>query len=161
MRTRPIASVVLFLLLIAPGLACAQSGVALYVEAVMTGDVSVLHKLLDEGYVHIDVDGRVMNKRSFIKCIEWGSIQVDRLHLEEVATLRHSNTIISTGTLYFVGRTDGMPISSPKQRFTVIAEQTRDEERVLLFQATPLRIKSTEPARSGTSPHVKSGGREQ
>ena len=144
----------LFLLLIAPGSARAQSGVALYVEAVMAADVAVLYKLLDEGYVHIDVDGRVMNKRTFLKCIEWGSIQVDRLHLDDVTTLRYSNTIVSTGTLYFVGRTDGMPISSPKQRFTVISEQVRDEERILLFQATPLRIKSTEPGRSN-APNAK------
>ena len=156
MRTCRIqSSILLFLLLFAPGLVRAQSGVALYVEAVMTGDISVLHKLLDEEYIHIDVDGRVMNKRTFIRCIEWGSIQVDRLHLEEVTTLRYNSTNVSTGTLYFVGRTDGMPISSPKQRFTVISEQARNEERILLFQATPLRIKSTEPMRSNTPPNAK------
>jgi hypothetical protein len=147
----------LFLFLITPGPVSAQSGVALYVEAVMTGDVSTLHKLLDEEYMHIDVDGRVMNKRTFIKCIEWGSIQVDRLHLEAVSILHHGTAVVSTGTLYYVGRTDGMPISSPKQRFTVISAQARNEERILLFQATPLRIKSTEPARSSAPPHVKSG----
>lgn len=127
----------------------AESPLVLYMEAVMTTDVPALEKLLNDRFVSIDVDGRVMNKRTFLKSLEWGSIQVDRLHLEEARLLHFGNTAIATGTLYFVGRTDGMPVSRPKQRFTLIAEEGRKEGQILLYQATPLRIKSTEPARAG------------
>ncbi len=126
--------------------AAGPSAIAQYIEAVMTADVPLLRNLLDEGFVYIDVDGRVMNKRTFLKSIEWGSIEVDRLHLEDVVARRYGTTTVATGSLYFVGRTDGMPISSPKQRFSIVAEEG-SEKHVLLFQATPLRIKSTEPAR--------------
>ena len=58
--------------------------VALYTEAVMTGDVSALEKLLAPNYWHVSSNGHIQDKENFITSIKNKDLVVDRLTLTNV-----------------------------------------------------------------------------
>ena len=69
-------------LCLAGGVAHAKADtVALYTEAVMTGDVPALEKLLAPNYWHVSSNGHIQDKENFIASIKNKELVVDRLTL--------------------------------------------------------------------------------
>ena len=120
--------------------------VALYTEAVMTGDIPALETLLAPNYWHIAGSGHIEDKEHFIQSIKNKEMVVDRLTITNVRTTMIGGATLMTGNGYFKG------ISQPAQpeglmRFTLVVVKNQNREQVVLFQATP--VVSTPDCRDG------------
>lgn len=111
--------------------------VALYTEAVMTGDIPALETLLAPNYWHIAGNGHIEDKEHFIQSIKNKELVVDRLTITNVRTTMIGGATLMTGNGYFKG------LSQPAQpeglmRFTLVIVKNQNREQVVLFQATPV-----------------------
>ena len=111
--------------------------VALYTEAVMTGDVSALEKLLAPNYWHVSSNGHIQDKENFITSIKNKDLVVDRLTLTKVRETKVGNTRLLTANGYFKG-TAVPALPQGLMRFTMVLANNNGKEQVALFQATPV-----------------------
>ena len=111
--------------------------VALYTEAVMTGDVSALEKLLAPNYWHVSSNGHIQDKENFITSIKNKDLVVDRLTLTNVRETKVGNTRLLTANGYFKG-TAVPALPQGLIRFTMVLANNNGKEQVALFQATPV-----------------------
>ena len=111
--------------------------VALYTEAVMTGDVSALEKLLAPNYWHVSSNGHIQDKENFITSIKNKDLVVDRLTLTNVRETKVGNTRLLTANGYFKG-TAVPALPQGLMRFTMVLANNNGKEQVALFQATPV-----------------------
>ena len=111
--------------------------VALYTEAVMTGDVSALEKLLAPNYWHVSSNGHIQDKENFITSIKNKDLVVDRLTLTNVRETKVGNTRLVTANGYFKG-TAVPALPQGLMRFTMVLANNNGKEQVALFQATPV-----------------------
>ena len=111
--------------------------VALYTEAVMTGDVSALEKLLAPNYWHVSPNGHIQDKENFITSIKNKALVVDRLTLTNVRETKVGNTRLLTANGYFKG-TAVPALPQGLMRFTMVLANNNGKEQVALFQATPV-----------------------
>lgn len=125
-------------LCLAGGVAHAKADtVALYTEAVMTGDVAALQKLLAPNYWHVSSNGHIQDKEHFIAGIKDKELVVDRLTLTNVRDTKVGNTRMLTANGYFKG-TAVPPLPQGLMRFTMVLANNNGQEQVALFQATPV-----------------------
>lgn len=111
--------------------------VALYTEAVMTGDVSALEKLLAPNYWHVSSNGHIQDKENVITSIKNKDLVVDRLTLTNVRETKVGNTRLITANGYFKG-TAVPALPQGLMRFTMVLANNNGKEQVALFQATPV-----------------------
>ncbi len=111
--------------------------VALYTEAVMTGDVSALEKLLAPNYWHVSSNGHIQDKENFLTSIKNKDLVVDRLTLTNVRETKVGNTRLLTANGYFKG-TAVPALPQGLMRFTMVLANNNGKEQVALFQATPV-----------------------
>ena len=120
--------------------ATAQSkadSVALYTEAVMTGDIPALETLLAPNYWHIGANGHIEDKEHFIQSIKNKELVVDRLTIINVRTTMIGGATLLTGNGYFKG-TAVPALPEGLMRFTLVVVKNQNREQVVLFQATPV-----------------------
>lgn len=126
------------LLLFMVGAAFAKADtVALYTEAVMTGDIPVLEKLLAPNYWHISANGHISDKEHFIKAIKDKALVVNRLTITNVRESKVGNTKLLTGN----GQLKGIavpPLPEGLMRYTMVIVDNKGKEQVALFQTTPV-----------------------
>lgn len=120
------------------GLAHAKADtVALYTEAVMTGDVPALETLLAPNYWHINANGHIEDKEHFINTIKSKELVIDRLTFTNARTALISDAKLITGTGYLKAKaTPALP--EGLMRITVVVITNKGREQVVLFQATPV-----------------------
>ena len=120
------------------GLAHAKADtVALYTEAVMTGDVPALETLLAPNYWHINANGHIEDKEHFINTIKNKELVIDRLTFTNARTALISDAKLITGTGYLKAKaTPALP--EGLMRITVVVIANKGREQVVLFQATPV-----------------------
>lgn len=123
----------------AGGMAHAKADtVALYTEAVMTGDIPVLEKLLAPNYWHVSSNGHIQDKENFIAGIKDKKLVVDRLTLTNVRETQVGDTRLLTANGYFKGTaTPALP--QGLMRFSMVIADNNGAEQVTLFQATPVK----------------------
>ncbi|MGE9984652.1 nuclear transport factor 2 family protein [Desulfovibrio sp. SGI.169] len=139
MKFIQLASLFLALALcLAGGVAHAKADtVALYTEAVMTGDIPVLEKLLAPNYWHVSSNGHIQDKENFIAGIKSKKLVVDRLTLTNVRETQVGNTRLLTANGHFKGTaTPALP--QGLMRFSMVLANNNGVEQVALFQATPV-----------------------
>ncbi|MDD4701678.1 MAG: nuclear transport factor 2 family protein [Desulfovibrio sp.] len=133
------ASLVCALVLcLSAGLAQAKADtVALYTEAVMTGDIPALQTLLAPNYWHIAGNGHIEDKEHFIESIKNKELVVNRLTISNVRTTIIGGATLLTGNGYFKGTV--VP-AQPEglMRFTLVVVKNQNRDQVVLFQATPV-----------------------
>ncbi|WP_165176275.1 nuclear transport factor 2 family protein [Desulfovibrio sp. ZJ369] len=126
-------------LCVAGGVAHAKADtVALYTEAVMTGDVPVLEKLLAPNYWHISANGHIRDKEHFIQSIKSKALVVDRLTITNVRETMIGNTRLLTGNGFLKGTTVP-PLPQGLMRYTMVIADNNGTQQVVLFQATPVQ----------------------
>ena len=120
------------------GLAHAKADtVALYTEAVMTGDIPALETLLAPNYWHINANGHIEDKEHFINTIKNKELVIDRLTFTNARTALISDAKLITGTGYLKAKaTPALP--EGLMRITVVVIANKGREQVVLFQATPV-----------------------
>lgn len=133
----------MFLLLLAlsltfTGTALAKADVTeLYAEALMTGDVEALDKLLAPNYWHVSANGHIQDKEHFLASIRDKNLVIDRIRLSNVRT-----TVMGTVTLVSAnGELRGTATPSLPQglmRYTMVLNKVGKDLKVVLFQATPV-----------------------
>jgi len=111
--------------------------VDLYTEAVMTGDIAALEKLLAPNYWHIGSNGHIQDKEHFIASIKDKKLIVNHLSLSNERETHIGETRLLTGNGQFKG------ISKPARpqglmRFTMVLVNNKGTEQVVLFQVTPV-----------------------
>lgn len=111
--------------------------VALYTEAVMTGDIPALETLLAPNYWHINANGHIEDKEHFINTIKSKELIIDRLTFTNARTAMISDAKLITGTGYLKAKaTPALP--EGLMRITVVVISNKGREQVVLFQATPV-----------------------
>lgn len=133
-----IPAILLLAILVMPGVALAKaSTVELYTNAVMTGDVALLEKLLAPNYWNIAPNGHIWDKAHFIASIKDKSLVVDRLSLANVRETKVGDTTLLTANGVFYGKSpDARPQGT--MRFTMVIADNNGQEQVALFQSTPV-----------------------
>ncbi len=125
-------------LCLAGGVAHAKADtVALYTEAVMTGDVPALENLLAPNYWHVSSNGHIQDKENFIASIKSKDLVVNRLTLTNVRETKVGNTRMLTANGYFKG-TAVPALPQGLMRFTMVLANNNGREQVALFQSTPV-----------------------
>ena len=110
---------------------------ALYIEAVMTGDIPSLETLLAPNYWHINANGHIEDKEHFINTIKSKELVIDRLTFTNARTALISDAKLITGTGYLKAKaTPALP--EGLMRITVVVITNKGREQVVLFQATPV-----------------------
>ena len=111
--------------------------VALYTEAVMTGDIPALEALLAPNYWHIGANGHIEDKEHFIQSIKNKELVVDRLTILNARTALIGGAQLVTGNGYFKGiAVPALP--EGLMRFTLVLVKNQGREQVVLFQTTPV-----------------------
>lgn len=125
-------------LCLAGGVAHAKADtVALYTEAVMTGDAPALEKLLAPNYWHISANGHIQDKEHFIASIKSKDLVVNRLTITNVRATMIGKTKLITGNGYLKGVTIP-PLPEGMMRYTMVLTDNKGTQQVVLFQATPV-----------------------
>ena len=110
---------------------------ALYIEAVMTGDIPALETLLAPNYWHISANGHIEDKEHFINTIKNKELIIDRLTFTNARTAMISDAKLITGTGYLKGKATP-PLREGLMRITILVVSNKGREQVVLFQATPV-----------------------
>ena len=111
--------------------------VALYTEAVMTGDIPALEALLAPNYWHIGANGHIEDKEHFVQSIKNKELVVDRLTILNARTALIGGAQLVTGNGYFKGiAVPALP--EGLMRFTLVLVKNQGREQVVLFQTTPV-----------------------
>lgn len=111
--------------------------VELYTEAVMTGDIPALEKILAPNYWHVGSNGHIQDKEHFIASIKDKQLIVNHLSLTNLRETQIGETRLLTANGQFKG------VSNPSRpqglmRFTMVLVNNQGKEQVSLFQATPV-----------------------
>ncbi len=125
-------------LCLAGGIAHAKADpVEQYTEAVMTGDIPVLEKLLAPNFWYIGSNGHIRDKAHFIEEIRDKKLVVDRMTLTNIRETRVGETRLLTANGVFHG-TSELPRPQGLMRYTMVLGDNKGAEQVVLFQATPV-----------------------
>ena len=125
--------------------------VALFIEAVMTRDTATLEKLLAANYLHINGNGYLQDKENFIAQLKNGKMIIDRLTITDVKASHYGDATMVTGTVVLRGKFDPK-LPQGLQRLTMVMEKKEGADKVILFQATPVRKDSRNPADMASAP---------
>lgn len=130
--------VLLFALCLGASLAQAKTDpVEQYTEAVLTGDIPVLEKLLAPNFWYIGAHGHIRDKAHFIQEIKDKKLVVNRMTLTNLRETRVGQTRLVTANGVFHG-TSEMPRPQGLMRYTMVLGDNKGNEQVVLFQATPV-----------------------
>lgn len=108
-----------------------------YTNAVITGDVPALEKLLAPNYWNIASNGHIWDKDHFINAIRDKELVVNRLTLSNVRETRIGETRLLTANGEFRGKSLN-PRPEGLMRFTMVVASNNGKEEVVLFQSTPV-----------------------
>lgn len=108
-----------------------------YTNAVMTGDVPALEKILAPNYWNIASNGHIWDKEHFINAIRSKELIVNRLQLFNVRETKDGDTRLLTANGVFYGKALN-PRPEGTMRFTMVVANNNGQEQVALFQATPV-----------------------
>ena len=111
--------------------------VALYTEAVMTGDIPALETLLAPNYWHINANGHIQDKEHFLQTIKNKEMVINHLTFTNVRLTMIGNAKLLTGTGAMRGRSVP-PLPEGLMRYTMVLVNNKGREEVVLFQATPV-----------------------
>ena len=114
----------LALSLIFAGAALAKADVTeLYAEALMTGDVESLDKLLAPNYWHVSANGHIQDKEHFLASLKERKLVIDRIRLSNMRSTVMGDVTLVTAN----GELKGM-----------VLNKVGKETKIVLFQATPV-----------------------
>ena len=117
----------LALSLIFAGAALAKADVTeLYAEALMTGDVESLDKLLAPNYWHVSANGHIQDKEHFLASLKE----------RKLVTVMGDVTLVTAN-----GELKGSatpPLPQGLMRYTMVLNKVGKETKIVLFQATPV-----------------------
>lgn len=108
-----------------------------YTEAVMTGDIPALEKILAPNFWYIGSNGHMRDKAHFIEEIKDKKLVVDHMTLTNIRETRAGQTRLLTANGVFRGKSE-MPRPQGLMRYTMVLGDNQGMEQVVLFQATPV-----------------------
>ena len=120
--------------------------VALYTEAVMTGDIPALESLLAPNYWYINANGHIYDKEHFIRLIKNRELVINHLTITNVRTTMIDNAKLLTGNGQLKGTcTPALP--QGLMRYSLVLVNNKGREQVVLVQMTP--VSATENCKDG------------
>ena len=122
----------LALSLIFAGAALAKADVTeLYAEALMTGDVESLDKLLAPNYWHVSANGHIQDSLKERKLV------IDRIRLSNMRSTVMGDVTLVTANGELKGSATP-PLPQGLMRYTMVLNKVGKETKIVLFQATPV-----------------------
>ena len=133
----------MFLVLLALSLTFAGAALAradvteLYAEALMTGDVESLDKLLAPNYWHVSANGHIQDKEHFLASIKARKLVIDRIRLSNMRSPVMGDVTLVTANGELKGSATP-PLPQGLMRYTLVLNKDGKDTRIVLFQATPV-----------------------
>lgn len=128
----------LALSLIIAGAALAKADVTeLYAEALMTGDVESLDKLLAPNYWHVSANGHIQDKEHFLAGLKERKLVIDRIRLSNMRSTVMGDVTLVTANGELKGSATP-PLPQGLMRYTMVLNKVGKETKIVLFQATPV-----------------------
>ena len=128
----------LVLSLIFAGAALAKADVTeLYAEALMTGDVESLDKLLAPNYWHVSANGHIQDKEHFLASLKERKLVIDRIRLSNMRSTVMGDVTLVTANGELKGSATP-PLPQGLMRYTMVLNKVGKETKIVLFQATPV-----------------------
>ena len=128
----------LALSLIFAGAALAKADVTeLYAEALMTGDVESLDKLLAPNYWHVSANGHIQDKEHFLASLKERKLVIDRIRLSNMRSTVMGDVTLVTANGELKGSATP-PLPQGLMRYTMVLNKVGKETKIVLFQATPV-----------------------
>lgn len=125
------------LLMACPQVFARADTVEVFTQAVMTGDVPVLEKVLAPNFWYIGANGHIRDKEHFIQEIRNKELVVNRITLTNNRETQLGTTRLITANGTFKGHyTTELP--NGLMRYTLVVADNKGQEQVALFQATPV-----------------------
>lgn len=136
LKLTPAALILALLCSCDPALAKADTA-ELFANALITGDVPVLEKILAPSFWYIGANGHIRDKEHFIQEIKDKKLIIDRLTLLNARETKVGDTRLMTANGVFHG-TSAMPLPDGLMRYSLALASNNGYEQVALFQATPV-----------------------
>lgn len=109
----------------------------LYVEAMLTGDTVALQKLLAPNYWHISANGHIQDKEHLLNTIKEKKLVVHKMSFSNARTVIIGDAKFVTATGHLEA-TSAIPLPKGLLRFTLVLVKTKNGEKVVLYQGTPV-----------------------
>ena len=128
----------MFLVSLALSLIFAGAALAeLYAEALMTGDVESLDKLLAPNYWHVSANGHIQDKEHFLASLKERKLVIDRIRLSNMRSTVMGDVTLVTANGELKGSATP-PLPQGLMRYTMVLNKVGKETKIVLFQATPV-----------------------
>ena len=133
----------MFLVLLALSLTFAGAALAradvteLYAEALMTGDVESLDKLVAPNYWHVNANGHIQDKAHYPASIKARNQVIDRIRLRIMRSTVMGDVTLVTANGELKGSATP-PLPQGLMRYTLVLNKDGKDTRIVLFQATPV-----------------------
>lgn len=111
--------------------------VDLFTNAVLTGDIPELEKVLAPNFWYIGANGHIRDKEHFIAEIKEKKLVINRLSLSNMRETQVGQTRLLTANGEFKGQSD-LPLPEGLMRFTLALADNHGQEQAVLFQVTPV-----------------------
>lgn len=111
--------------------------VDLFTNAVLTGDIPELEKVLAPNFWYIGANGHIRDKEHFIAEIKDKKLEINRLSLSNMRETSVGQTRLLTANGEFRGKSD-LPLPEGLMRFTLALADNQGQEQAVLFQVTPV-----------------------
>lgn len=108
-----------------------------FVNAVITGDLPVLEKVLAPNFWFIGAAGHIRDKEHFLQEIKDKQLVVNRITLTNNRETTVGDTRLITSNGVFHGAAV-KPTPQGLMRYTTVLADNKGQEQVVLFQATPV-----------------------
>lgn len=110
---------------------------ALFSEAFMHNDTETLERILAGNFWLIDQNGHISDKEHFLTKLKTKQMVCDYLKLSNQRFGLYGKTRVLTGNAQIRG-SFGAPLPRGLIRFTMVTDEGKEGERVILFQLTPV-----------------------
>lgn len=128
----------LALSLVFSGAALARADVTeLYAEALMTGDVASLDKLLAPNYWHVSANGHIQDKEHFLASLKDRKLVIDRIRLSNMRSTVMGDVTLVTANGELKGSATPL-LPQGLMRYTMVLNKVGKDTKIVLFQATPV-----------------------
>lgn len=118
---------------------------SLFIEATMTRATTTLEKILAANFMIINGNGYLQDKEHFIANLKNGKMRIDRITFAEVTSSHYGDATLVTGNIILRG-TFKPRLAEGLQRASMVIERQGTEEKIILFQTTPVRDKAEKTA---------------
>ncbi len=109
----------------------------LFVAALLDADVPSLERLLAPNFIFVSSGGHAQDRKHFLESLRTGRLAVRKARFSSFRETTAGEVRLLTGNGIFDAVSD-TPVPSGLMRVSLVAESTKELERIVLIQLTPV-----------------------